>query len=83
MTPTHLSFCALWPTTSVAIDADAHIIRAVTGVAHVLQLSVCAQGVETRPMLEFVRETGFDSAQGHFSTYRQFAETSTDTTSLR
>ena len=49
------------------VDADAqHIIRAVTGLAHALQLSVCAEGVETRRMFDFVRETGFDSAQGHF-----------------
>jgi EAL domain-containing protein (putative c-di-GMP-specific phosphodiesterase class I) len=48
-------------------DADAqHIIRAVTGLAHALRLSVCAEGVETRQMFEFVSETGFDSAQGHF-----------------
>jgi EAL domain-containing protein (putative c-di-GMP-specific phosphodiesterase class I) len=48
-------------------DADAqHIIRAVTALAHALRLSVCAEGVETRAMFEFVRENGFDSAQGHF-----------------
>jgi EAL domain-containing protein (putative c-di-GMP-specific phosphodiesterase class I) len=42
------------------------IVRAIADLAHTLQLSVCAEGVETRPMLEFARSAGFDSAQGHF-----------------
>jgi EAL domain-containing protein (putative c-di-GMP-specific phosphodiesterase class I) len=48
-------------------DGDAErIISAITELAHTLRLSVCAAGVETRPMFEFVRGVGFDSAQGHF-----------------
>jgi len=31
-----------------------------------LQLTVCAEGVETSQMYEFVRSAGFDTAQGHF-----------------
>jgi EAL domain-containing protein (putative c-di-GMP-specific phosphodiesterase class I) len=40
------------------------IIRAVCDLAHSLELTVCAEGVETRDMLEFVRSGQFDSAQG-------------------
>jgi EAL domain-containing protein (putative c-di-GMP-specific phosphodiesterase class I) len=48
-------------------DPDAQrIIHAVTDLAHALQLTVCAEGVETRAMFDFVRDAGFDSAQGHF-----------------
>jgi EAL domain-containing protein (putative c-di-GMP-specific phosphodiesterase class I) len=48
-------------------DTDAQrIIHAVTDLAHAFGLAVCAEGVETRVMYEFVREAGFDSAQGHF-----------------
>jgi EAL domain-containing protein (putative c-di-GMP-specific phosphodiesterase class I) len=44
-------------------EADV-IVRAITGLAHALDMAVCAEGVETRDMLEFVRSAGFDSAQG-------------------
>jgi len=40
------------------------IVRAIADLAHTLELTVCAAGVETRDMLEFVRAAGFDSAQG-------------------
>jgi EAL domain-containing protein (putative c-di-GMP-specific phosphodiesterase class I) len=40
------------------------IVRAIADLAHTLQLAVCAEGVETHQMLEFVRSSGFDSAQG-------------------
>jgi EAL domain-containing protein (putative c-di-GMP-specific phosphodiesterase class I) len=40
------------------------IVRAIANLAHTLDLRVGAEGVETRDMLEFLRTTGFDSAQG-------------------
>lgn len=40
------------------------IVKAIADLAHVLDLKVCAEGVESRAILEFVLATGFDSAQG-------------------
>lgn len=40
------------------------IVKAIADLAHALGLSVCAEGVETRAILEFVLATHFDSAQG-------------------
>jgi EAL domain-containing protein (putative c-di-GMP-specific phosphodiesterase class I) len=42
------------------------VVKAIAKLAHSLRLSVCAEGVETRQMLEFVRSAGFDTAQGRF-----------------
>ncbi len=42
------------------------IVKAIVNLAHALKLNVCAEGVETRQMLEFVRSAGFDFAQGRF-----------------
>jgi len=42
------------------------IVRAMAELAHTLHLAVCAEGIETQPMLEFARDAGFDSAQGRF-----------------
>ena len=42
------------------------IVKAIVDLAHALRMSACAEGVETRQMLEFVRRAGFDSAQGKF-----------------
>jgi predicted signal transduction protein with EAL and GGDEF domain len=42
------------------------IVRAITDLAHTLQLSVCAEGIESRQMLEFAQNAGIDSAQGRF-----------------
>ena len=42
------------------------VVQAIVNLAHSLQLSVCAEGVETRQMLDFVRSAGFDTAQGRF-----------------
>jgi EAL domain-containing protein (putative c-di-GMP-specific phosphodiesterase class I) len=51
----------------VSRERDARlIVRAITNLAQSLQLSVCAEGIETRQMLEFVKLAGFDSAQGRF-----------------
>jgi EAL domain-containing protein (putative c-di-GMP-specific phosphodiesterase class I) len=40
------------------------IVRTMADLAHKLAITVCAEGVETRDMLEFVRAAQFDSAQG-------------------
>jgi EAL domain-containing protein (putative c-di-GMP-specific phosphodiesterase class I) len=42
------------------------IVKAIVNLAHSLNLSACAVGVETRQMLEFVRSAGFDTVQGRF-----------------
>jgi EAL domain-containing protein (putative c-di-GMP-specific phosphodiesterase class I) len=42
------------------------IVKAIVTLAHGLGLTVCAEGVETAQMLEFVRGAGFDTAQGRF-----------------
>ncbi|MHB8478756.1 MAG: EAL domain-containing protein, partial [Steroidobacteraceae bacterium] len=42
------------------------IVKAIVDLAHALHMNACAEGVETRQMLEFVRHAGFDSAQGRF-----------------
>jgi EAL domain-containing protein (putative c-di-GMP-specific phosphodiesterase class I) len=49
----------------VAREREARVIvKAIVDLGHALRLAVCAEGVETRQMLEFVRSAGFDSAQG-------------------
>lgn len=51
----------------VARERDAEtIVRAISSLAHDLELTVCAEGVETRQELDFVRSAGFDTAQGRF-----------------
>jgi EAL domain-containing protein (putative c-di-GMP-specific phosphodiesterase class I) len=51
----------------VAHERDAQlIVKAITNLAQTLQLSVCAEGIETRQMLDFAKMAGFDSAQGRF-----------------
>jgi EAL domain-containing protein (putative c-di-GMP-specific phosphodiesterase class I) len=42
------------------------IVQAIANLGHTLQLGVCAEGVETRQTLEFLRFIGFDTAQGRF-----------------
>jgi EAL domain-containing protein (putative c-di-GMP-specific phosphodiesterase class I) len=42
------------------------IVQAIANLAHTLELVVCAVGIESREMLDFVRSAGFDSAQGRF-----------------
>ncbi len=42
------------------------IVRAIADLAHTLQLAVCAEGIESRQMLDFAQSCGFDSAQGRF-----------------
>jgi EAL domain-containing protein (putative c-di-GMP-specific phosphodiesterase class I) len=48
-------------------ERDARIVvQAVVNLAHSLQLAVCAEGVETSQMFDFVRSAGFDTVQGRF-----------------
>lgn len=42
------------------------VVQAIVNLAHTLQIAVCAEGVETADMLEFVRSAKFDTAQGRF-----------------
>lgn len=44
-------------------DADL-VVRALVNLAHQLRLTVCAEGVETAQVLEFIRSADFDAAQG-------------------
>ncbi|SFM00777.1 EAL domain-containing response regulator [Marinobacter zhejiangensis] len=48
-------------------SADAeHIIRAIISLAHSLQISVVAEGVETESQLEFLRQEHCDEIQGYY-----------------
>ncbi|WP_372965029.1 putative bifunctional diguanylate cyclase/phosphodiesterase [Marinobacter sp.] len=48
-------------------SADAeHIIRAIITLAHSLQMSVVAEGVETKGQLEFLRQHHCDEIQGYY-----------------
>ncbi|MEO8006564.1 MAG: EAL domain-containing response regulator [Betaproteobacteria bacterium] len=42
------------------------IVKAITNLARSLQLSVCAEGIESRHMFDFAKASGFDTAQGRF-----------------
>lgn len=46
--------------------AAATVVRAIVELAHNLSLSVCAEGVETSPMFEFLEQSGCDALQGDF-----------------
>jgi diguanylate cyclase (GGDEF)-like protein/PAS domain S-box-containing protein len=45
---------------------EATILSAIIGVAHDLNITVCADGVETANQLAAVKEQGCDAAQGYF-----------------
>ncbi|HLT13348.1 MAG TPA: bifunctional diguanylate cyclase/phosphodiesterase [Marinobacter sp.] len=48
-------------------SADAeHIIRAIISLAHSLQMSVVAEGVETKGQLDFLRQHHCDEIQGYY-----------------
>ncbi|AOY89054.1 GGDEF-domain containing protein [Marinobacter salinus] len=48
-------------------SADAeHIIRAIISLAHSLQISVVAEGVETEGQLDFLRQQHCDEIQGYY-----------------
>jgi EAL domain-containing protein (putative c-di-GMP-specific phosphodiesterase class I) len=47
-------------------DEDAAICTAIVAMAHSLNLSVVAEGVETTAQRDFLVRTGFDAAQGYF-----------------
>ena len=55
-------------------QADAEIIRAVLALAHAFQLSVIAEGVETREQEEDLRAIGCDFAQGFYYGHPMNAE---------
>lgn len=42
------------------------IVEGIAAIAKKLQLAICAEGVETRQVFDFVRGAGFDTAQGRF-----------------
>jgi EAL domain-containing protein (putative c-di-GMP-specific phosphodiesterase class I) len=46
--------------------AAATVVRAIIELAHNLSLTVCAEGVETSPVFEFLDQGGCDALQGDF-----------------
>jgi len=46
--------------------AAATVVKAIIELAHNLSLTVCAEGVETSPMFEFLEQGGCDALQGDF-----------------
>lgn len=46
--------------------AAATVVRSIIELAHNLSLTVCAEGVETSPVFEFLEQTGCDALQGEF-----------------
>ncbi|HTE63162.1 MAG TPA: EAL domain-containing protein [Solirubrobacteraceae bacterium] len=44
---------------------DRHLIEAIVGMAHALDLTVVAEGVETDEQLQFLSELGCELAQGY------------------
>lgn len=72
-----LSYLRQFPVDSIKIDQsfiknlkpnseDAVLVKAILAMAHSLDLSVVAEGVETREHFEFLKSQGCDRVQGHF-----------------
>ncbi len=72
-----LSYLRQFPVDSIKIDQsfiknlkpdseDAVLVKAILAMGHSLNLSVVAEGVETREHFEFLKNHGCDRVQGHF-----------------
>jgi EAL domain-containing protein (putative c-di-GMP-specific phosphodiesterase class I) len=72
-----LSYLTQFPVSSLKIDrsfvghaltdeADAAVVRAIIDMAHALNFSVVAEGVETEAQAAFLRNLGCEQAQGYF-----------------
>ncbi len=48
------------------IDSHSHIVKAISNLAHVLEMSVTAEGVETEKQFNFLVENHIDTLQGYF-----------------
>ncbi|MGZ8247018.1 putative bifunctional diguanylate cyclase/phosphodiesterase [Methylomagnum sp.] len=72
-----LSYLRMFPVDILKIDqsfvrdigtpsGDTRIVRAIAALAHSLELTVVAEGVETRAQLEFLRQLNCDLIQGYY-----------------
>jgi diguanylate cyclase (GGDEF)-like protein/PAS domain S-box-containing protein len=72
-----LSYLQAFPFDKIKIDRafimnlgrnpqSAAIVRAVVGLGHGLEMSIVAEGVETKEQLSFLAEEGCDAVQGYF-----------------
>jgi EAL domain-containing protein (putative c-di-GMP-specific phosphodiesterase class I) len=72
-----LAYLTRFPLASLKIDrsfvshaltevADATIVRSIVDMAHTLGFTVIAEGVESDPQAEFLRDLGCEQAQGFF-----------------
>ena len=47
-------------------ERDAHVIRGFLDVAHALNISTIAEGIETQEQIQRVKSMGFDIVQGYY-----------------